>query len=107
MRTRWYEIAGLIQVQWQGLSGHITIFLALLSSRGRRGVQEELENQLVAMVQPSQSPLAPADAPLCGERTLPEKKVTFQVKESVNLLASGIGTIVIGIAETTELYLLL
>ena len=65
------------------------------------------ENQLVTNFKPSQTPSAPVDAPLCGERTLPEKKVTFKVKESVLLLSSGMGIIVIGIAETPELYLLL
>ena len=70
-------------------------------------MQEGLVDQLVASFQNSQSPSPPADAPPCGQRTLPEKKVTFQVKESVMLLASGMGTILVGMAETPELYLLL
>jgi len=70
-------------------------------------VQEGLVDQLVASFQNSQSPSPPADAPLCGQRTLPEKKVTFQVKKSVMLPANGMGTILVGMAETPELYLLL
>ena len=70
-------------------------------------MQERLEDQLVASFQHSQSPLALADVPLCGQRTLPEKKVTFQVKKSVMLPANGMGTILVGMAETPELYLLL
>jgi len=70
-------------------------------------VQGRLEDQLVSSFQHSQSPLALADVPLCGQRTLPEKKVTFQVKESVLFLASGMGTIMLGMAETPGLYLLL
>ena len=70
-------------------------------------MQERLEDQLVASFQHSQSPLALADVPLCRDRTLPEKKVTFQVKESVLFLASGMGTIVLRMAEAPGLYLLL
>ena len=53
-----------------------------------------------------QSPPAPGHPPVGGERTLPQRKVKFQVNGSVLLPANGMGSTVDGMAGTPEFWLL-